>query len=132
MTGTAVDFAAVNGAAGSDAGVAHGARLLAFTEAVMGDDDAVLVRERAALRAVLSPECFVDVAAIIAGFNVVDRIADATGIPLDAMLLAMSSDLREELSSRASPRRRTLRSTDRRWPAPTCPSRKLDLCGIST
>ena len=71
--------------------------MLAFTNAVMADDDAALLRERAALRAVLSPECFVDVAAIIAAFNVVDRIADATGIPLDPMLYAASGDIRDEL-----------------------------------
>ena len=66
----------MNGA-GSDAGVSHGAQLLAFTEAVMADDEAALARERAALRGVLSPDCFVDVAGVIAAFNVVDRVADA-------------------------------------------------------
>jgi hypothetical protein len=30
-------------------------------------------------------------------FNVVDRVADATGIPLDDMMLAVSADLREQL-----------------------------------
>src|SRR5262249_5872446 len=64
---------------------------------VMCDDEAVLARERAALRAVLTPNCFVDVASVIAAFNVVDRVADATGIPLDDMLLAASADLREQL-----------------------------------
>ena len=91
-----VDLGAVHGAE-SDAGVSHGARLLAFTEAVMGDDEAALARERAALRGMLSPDCFVDVAGVIAAFNVVDRVADATGIPLDDMLLAASADLREQL-----------------------------------
>ena len=91
-----VDLGAVHGAE-SDAGVSHGARLLAFIEAVMGADEAALTRERAALRGVLSPECFVDVAGVIASFNVVDRVADATGIPLDDMLLAASADLREQL-----------------------------------
>jgi alkylhydroperoxidase family enzyme len=93
-----VDLAAVNGGVAADAGVEHGARLLAFTEAVMGDDAAARARERAALRALLSPERFVDVAAIIGAFNVVDRIADATGIPLDPMLAAMGGDLRRELN----------------------------------
>ena len=91
-----VDLAAVNGGV-ADSGVENGARLLAFTEAVMGEDDAALVRERAELRAVLSPESFVDVAGIIAGFNVVDRIADATGIPLDSMLVALGGDLCRDL-----------------------------------
>jgi hypothetical protein len=71
----------------------HGARLLAFTEAVMGDDDARLAREREALCAVLSPAEFVDACGVIAAFNVVDRIADATGIPLDPMLQAMGGDV---------------------------------------
>jgi hypothetical protein len=92
-----VDLSAVNGPTGTDAGVEHGAQLLAFTEACMGTDDAALARERRKLRAVLSDEQFVDVAATIAAFNVVDRIADSTGIPLDEMMKPMSADLRREL-----------------------------------
>jgi hypothetical protein len=100
-----VDVRAVNGtqrlpaegAALPDHGVEHGGKLLAFTEAVMREDDAAIGRTRAALRAVLGPESFVDVCATIGAFNVVDRIADATGIPLDDMMAAMSVDLRQEL-----------------------------------
>ena len=98
MNGTTVDLAAVNGNVGSDAGVAHGVQLIAFTEAVMRGDDAALARERAAARAVLSPESFVDAAGVIAAFNVVDRVADATGIPLDAMMDAASADVRRDLN----------------------------------
>jgi hypothetical protein len=87
----------VHGGGAGDAGVEHGARLVAFTEAVMGDDEAALTRERKALRAVLSPEAFVDAAAVIGAFNVVDRIADATGIPLDANIQLMSEAVRSEL-----------------------------------
>lgn len=83
---------------GSDAGVEHGARLLAFTDAVIHDDDEALQRERSALRAVLSPEAFVDACAVIGAFNVVDRIADATGIPLDSPLAATSGEVRRELN----------------------------------
>ncbi len=53
MHGAQVDLAAVNAPDGRDGGVAHGARLLAFTDAVMGADDAALARERTSLRAVL-------------------------------------------------------------------------------
>jgi len=95
MSGSDVDITAVNGGLRSDAGVAHGALLLAFTEAVMRGEPATAERER--LRAVLSPEAFVDVAAVIGSFNVVDRIADATGIPLDDMMLAMSAEVRDQL-----------------------------------
>ena len=97
MAGQAVELAAVTEKAGGDAGVPHGARLLAFTDAVMGADEALLVRERQALSAVLSPEAFIDACGLVAAFNVVDRIADATGIPLDPMLQAASGDVRAEL-----------------------------------
>ena len=97
MHGAQVELAAVNDPTRGDAGVAHGARLLAFTDAAMGRDEAALVRERRALRAVLSDEAFVDTCAVVGVFNVVDRIADATGIPLDAGLAAISGDVRKEL-----------------------------------
>ena len=97
MAGQAVDLTAVTEKPAGDAGVRHGARLLAFTDAVLGEDEELLARERRALGAVLSSEAFVDACALVAAFNVVDRIADATGIPLDPMLLAGSADVRAEL-----------------------------------
>lgn len=98
MRGTAVDLSGVNDGEGDgDGGIPHGARLLAFTDAVMRGSDEDLVRERAAVRAVLSDAEYVDVVATIGAFNVVDRIADSTGIPLDEPLQAMSKDVREEL-----------------------------------
>ncbi len=97
MAGQAVDLSAVTEKAAGDAGVPYGARLLAFTDAAMGEDDALLDRERRALCAVLPAEAFVDACALVAAFNVVDRIADATGIPLDPMLHAASGDVRAEL-----------------------------------
>ena len=96
-TGDEVDLDTVNGGVEGDGGVEHGARLVAFTEAVMGSDEAALTRERTALRALLTPEAFVDAAAVIGAFSVVDRIANATGIPLDAGLAAMSGEVRAEL-----------------------------------
>ena len=97
LSGQAVDLGAVTADVVSDAGVAHGARLLAFTDAVMRGEDASVARERRALVSVLSPEAFVDVCGLIAAFNVVDRVADATGIPLDPMMLAMSGDIPQQL-----------------------------------
>jgi hypothetical protein len=97
LHGATVDLSAVNAPDGRDAGVAHGARLLAFTDAVMGQDDGALARERSALRGALSDEAFVDTCAVIGAFNVVDRIADATGIPLDAGIAAMSGEVRKQL-----------------------------------
>ena len=96
-TGTAVDMQAVNGSVSTDGGVDHAAELVAFTEAVMGGDESTLRTTRAALRDVLSPEAFVDTCAVIGAFNVVDRIADSTGIPLDDMMAAMTTELRSDL-----------------------------------
>lgn len=91
-----MDLQGVNGGA-EDGGIAHGALLGAFTDAAMGDDDTALALQRKALRAVLSDEAFVDTCATIGGFNVVDRIADASGIPLDGSLIGMSEAVRDEL-----------------------------------
>ena len=92
-----MNLAAVNGALRDDGGVKHGDRLVAFTEAVLGDDETALERERRTVRTLLAPEAFVDLAAVIGSFNVVDRIADATGIPLDEPLAATTGDIRDEL-----------------------------------
>ena len=76
--GSEVDLRGVNeGDDAGDGGIPHGARLLAFTDAVMRGSDDDLERERAALRAVLGDAEFVDAVATIGAFNVVDRIADA-------------------------------------------------------
>lgn len=97
MSGGTADLRAITASVEGDAGVEHGALLVAFANAVQGDDDARLAATRRTLRAVLSPEAFVDACAIVGAFNVVDRIADATGIPLDPMLAAMTGDVRQEL-----------------------------------
>ena len=82
MAGGSADLGLVHGTLDADGGVPHGARLAG---------------ERRLLRAVLSPEAFFDAACVIGAFNVVDRIADATGIPLDDAMAAMSRDVRKEL-----------------------------------
>ena len=63
----------------------------------MADDRERMASERRALIDLLGDEAFVDVVATIAAFNVVDRVADATGIPLDPLMRAMSADVRQEL-----------------------------------
>ena len=95
--GSEVDLSAVNGEVAAAGAVAHAAELVVFTEAAMGDDDAALKQTREALRAVISPAAYVDTCAVIGAFNVVDRIADATGIPLDEGLLPMSQEVRADL-----------------------------------
>lgn len=64
-------------------GIAHGDLLIAYAEAVVGDDDAELDKARADVFDAMGPEALVDAAATVASFNSVVRIASATGIPLD-------------------------------------------------
>ena len=68
---------------GSDGGVRHGRLLIDFTEAVLTRDHARLDTARQALLDALGSEAVVDTACIVAAFEGNDRIADATGIPLD-------------------------------------------------
>ena len=49
------------------------------------------------LRTALGPEAVVETAAVIATFSKMDRIADATGIPLDGPLALMTEELRDEI-----------------------------------
>jgi hypothetical protein len=79
-----------------DSGIPHGDLLAAYAEAATRGSP-----ELAALRAELldavGEAAFVDAAATVAIFNGLVRVADATGIPLDAGTLDASSDFRDEL-----------------------------------
>jgi len=87
----------VKGNTGDDGGVLHGRLLLDFAEAVVVGPDADLDRCRADLLAVVGAEAFVDAVGVVASFNAVVRIADATGIPLEDFKLEQSRDIRAEL-----------------------------------
>jgi hypothetical protein len=77
--------------------VPHGRLFVAFAEAVVGEDDAALARARGALMTVLGPPGLVDAAGVVGLFNAIDRVADATGIPLEPEKAAASADLRTAL-----------------------------------
>lgn len=77
------DLNSVIGDGEGDVGVAHGKLLLAFSDAVVGDDDTELDRLRRELRDLLGEEALIDGAGTVASFNAVVRVADATGIPID-------------------------------------------------
>ncbi len=57
--------------------------LVEFSNAVMADDEARLERARQGVREALGEAASVEVAAVAANFNQMDRIADSTGIPSD-------------------------------------------------
>lgn len=91
------DLNAVTGAAEGDAGVPHGRLLVQFAEAVLGADEAALFRARAELMTALGPKGLVDAAGVVGLFNAIDRVADATGIPLEAEKAEASADFRAAL-----------------------------------
>lgn len=71
--------------------------LLAFAEAALGDDAEAIAKARQQVRSELGEAAMIDAAGVIANFQRVVRIADGTGIPLDAPMDALSADLRIEL-----------------------------------
>ena len=85
---------AVNGSSGSDGGIAHGALLSDFATAAVTEDHGALERTRAQILQKLGEEQLVDAAALVAHFEKMDRIADSTGIPSDAPIAVLLSDLR--------------------------------------
>ena len=78
----------------------HGAELLAFAAAAHAapDPDApALSAARERLRAAVGDDGLAEAAATVAAFNGLVRVADGTGIQLDAGVLHDSADFRAEL-----------------------------------
>ncbi len=80
-----------------ESGIPHGEALLAFADAVLGEEDEVLDSARKRVLKELGPEALVDAAAVVATFMQMDRIADATGIPMDGAFLEQTREVRAEL-----------------------------------
>ena len=78
-----------------DAGVEHALLLRELTEAAIENrwDDLEEVRSRAT--AVMGEQQTVDALTVVAAFNGITRVADATGIPLDEHTAATTIELRE-------------------------------------
>lgn len=87
----------VEGADAVDERVPHGKTLARFAEAVISGSDAELNNARAAVIAAVGGDGFVDAAGVVGHFERMVRVADATGIPLDAMAKDTTTDLREDL-----------------------------------
>ena len=82
---------------GKGTGIDGGDTLLAFVDAAKGRDADDLARARAAVAKKFGAEALVDTACVIGNFERMNRIADGTGIPIEAPLAALTSDIREEL-----------------------------------
>jgi hypothetical protein len=82
----------------SETGVPHAALLLAFADAVITGNAIEAQRDRVV--AALGDAAMVDAAAVIAGFDGITRVADATGIPIEPAKAEQTADLRSELGLR--------------------------------
>jgi hypothetical protein len=78
-------------------GIDHAEVLLAFADAAVAGEADLLSGARARLLEAVGAEGLVDAAAVVANFERMVRIADATGIPLDPPVAAMTTDLRDDL-----------------------------------
>ena len=95
--GLDIDLAtALDPASTGNAGVPGGEELLAFANAVhRGSPD--LAATRAEVGSALGTDALYEAAAIVAIFTGLVRVADGTGIPLDAGVVAESVDYRHQL-----------------------------------
>jgi hypothetical protein len=94
---TDYDLGAVLGGGEEDGVVPQGRLLVEFAEAVLAEESERLDRARATLSAAIGLEGLVDSAGVVGLFNAIDRVADATGIPLEAEKSAASEDFRAAL-----------------------------------
>ena len=78
----------------ADPGVADASHLRALTEAVIQGRWGVLDALCDAALVTMSPTAITDVLSVAAAFNGITRVADATGIPLDAATHANTVELR--------------------------------------
>lgn len=93
----AIDLKAVVGQAEGDGGIAHGALLVRFAEAVIGGSDSELAACRKMVQSTLGPAALVDAAGVCGLFNAIDRVADSTGIPLENEKAAATESMRAQL-----------------------------------
>ncbi len=95
-TGDDYDLSAIVDDKGSGGGVAAAAALTGYADAFF-NDEAGFAAARDRLHAEIGAEALVDAAGVLAIFNAVVRIADATGIPLEDQKAEMSADFRDAL-----------------------------------
>ena len=75
--------------------------LVAFANAAVGDDEGAIPEARDRVRDALGSAALVDAAGVIGNFERMVRIADGTGISIDAPIDVMSADLRHEIGINA-------------------------------
>lgn len=107
-TATADPTCAVAGSEHGDGGVAHGSLLARLAEVIHRGEDLGQVRND--VIGAIGPEGYVDAAAVCANFNMMVRIADGTGTPLDAGTVEPSETFRSDLGLEELTSRRIVRT----------------------
>ena len=98
LTGGSIDFDGLTDPSCTELrGVPDSRELLQYTNACMGVEGTALETTRQALVDKMGSAAMVDAAGVISNFQRMVRIADATGIPSDGPMQAMSEDLRDQL-----------------------------------
>ena len=98
LSDATVNLQMINGDEAATAGdVAHAKALMNFAESFARRDESALVDARSQLLEEAGAAVLVDAAAVAANFQRMVRIADSTGIPLDARNVALSATVRKEL-----------------------------------
>ena len=80
-----------------DTGLDHGTALVRFAGAVVAADTGALDSARYMLAKEAGSDAVVSAAITAANFSMLDRVANAIGIPLDDMILSPSADIRDSL-----------------------------------
>lgn len=70
-----------------------GLELLEFSTALLGDDILRLANARHALRLTAGDDGVVRAAAVAGNFEMMNRLVDATGVPIGASMLDIAADL---------------------------------------
>lgn len=98
QAGEELDYAAVTaGAAAGDTGVPEGGRLIELAEAILDSDGDRLAEARRRVADALGAEALVDAVGVAAFFNAIDRVADATGTPVEDWKLAETAEIAERI-----------------------------------
>ena len=90
-SGQPIDLRAITDRA-PDALLRNGAELLRFVTALIRDHTN-LDEERAALAATSGPSAVIRAAAVAGNFQMMNRLVDATGVPIGASLRSIAADL---------------------------------------
>lgn len=86
-----------DGKAAGESSISGAAALVDFVEATLGGNTDEIAAARDLVRSELGSEALVDAAAVIGNFERMVRVADGTGIPLDAAVNVATEELRAEL-----------------------------------